>query len=138
MAREPNGRFSTADDMARVLLATARALAGAAPLPTAEFRSVEVARAAQASDPGHQTVGREGTHVSAQLPTGVNSPSVAPPSVQVVGESLSATMKSGQVPPIHVQQVIGVKPVFVAMIALACLVLGFAAGVGTTFLAFSL
>jgi eukaryotic-like serine/threonine-protein kinase len=140
MAREPDGRFATADDMARVLLATARALAGAAPLPTAEFRSVEVAKEAAAMQASQQpAVGREGTHVSAQMPGGVPTPSRPPPSevVQVVGEgSLSSTLKSGQVPPIQISQ--GVKPVFVAVIALVCLVVGFVAGVGTTWLALSM
>ena len=139
IAREPDGRFASADDMARVLLATARALAGAAPLPTAEFRTVEVGKGGATRESGPQPVGREGTHVSPQMPTGVGSPSVAPPSVQVVGPSdgLSATMKSGDSPRVVVQQVNGIKPVFVALIALGCLVVGFVAGVATTWAAFA-
>lgn len=141
MARDPNGRFRTADDMARVLLATARALAGAAPLPTAEFRSVEVAQRAAAMAAGVPSVGREGTHVSAQMPAGRPTPSgPPPPSVQVLESSgnLGSTMKSNEVPKIHVTQIKGVRPVFVAVIALVCLVVGFVAGVGTTWVALAM
>ncbi len=142
-ARDPDRRFGSADDMARVLLATARALAGSAPLPTAEFRSVEVAQEASRQAAHRAPVGREGTHVSAQLPSGTPSPSRPPPSeaVQVVGsgpDDLGSTMRSGQVPPIQVQQVQGVKPVIVALIALACLVIGFVVGAATTWMALAI
>ena len=142
MARAPEGRFGSADDMARVLLATARALAGAAPLPTAEFRSVEVAMEA-AKQAAHQpAVGRDNTHVSAQMPDGGATMATKPPpaeSVQVVPTAeggLASTMKSGEASPIRVVK--GVKPVWVAAIALLCLIIGFVAGVGTTWLALSM
>lgn len=143
MAREPDGRFGSADDMARVLLATARALAGAAPLPTAEFRSVEVAMEAAKQAAQHSALGRDGTHVSAQMPLGTPAPSRPPPSeavrvVQSGDNPLGSTLKSSEVPPIKVHQVKGIRPVFVAAIALACLIVGFVAGVGTTWLALSM
>ncbi|HQB44705.1 MAG TPA: serine/threonine-protein kinase, partial [Polyangiaceae bacterium] len=124
VARDVAARFSSADDMARVLLATARALAGAAPLPTAEFRSIDVEKEKVSSNP---PVGREGTHVSAQLPSGPQSPSIAP-SVQVI--------ESGHHPP--VQPRTGVKPVAVVLIGLLCLMMGFAAGAATMWAALRL
>ena len=137
MAREPNARFATADDMARALLATARALAGAAPLPTAEFRSIDVENQVAAMSAAQPAVGREGTHVSAQMPEGTAGPSYPPPSVQVVSApdgGLGSTMKSGQISSVATKQPSGVSPVIVAVIALLCLIIGFAAGLATAFL----
>ena len=42
LSRDVNRRFQSAQEMAAALLTTARTMAGAAPLPTAEFRSIDV------------------------------------------------------------------------------------------------
>jgi len=126
MAREPDRRFSSADEMARALVMTARAQAGAAVLPTAEFKTVAVqqALAATQNDYAHaqpqQPPKREGsTQASAQMPDGM-SPARAPmPSVRVLAPppSLRPPEATG-----------GVKPLLVALIGLACGSVGFALG----------
>ncbi len=96
IARDPDARFATADDMARTLLATARALAGAAPLPTAEFRSVEVKE---------QLVALENRRLGTHIPALVSSE--AAPIAQPEGGRASfgsptgspSTMASNQVTP---------------------------------------
>lgn len=148
MARDPAARFANADDMGRVLLATARALAGAAPLPTAEFRSIDVQKqvAATLEAAAAQPVTREGTHVSPQMPkTGSIPPRPSStPNVQVVGtaqgrpSSLESTLKSSDIPQISVTRVNGVRPAWVAVIALVALLIGFGVGVGTTLLGLSM
>ncbi len=140
IAREPTARFAGADEMARVLLATARALAGAAPLPTAEFRSIDVQKqVAAAIEAAPTPVPRDGTHVSPRMPaTGSVPPRTSSsPNVQVIGTAqgrppgLEATLKSSDVAPITITRVQGVRPAWVAVIALAALLIGFAVGVGT-------
>jgi serine/threonine protein kinase len=146
MARDPAARFASADDMARALLTTARALAGAAPLPTAEFRSIDVRKqVAAVLDAAPPPAPREGTHVSPQMPaTGSIPPQSSGANVQVVGTaqgrpaSLESTLKSGDAPPITITRAQGVRPVWVAVITLVALIIGFAVGVGTTLLAMSI
>jgi serine/threonine-protein kinase len=140
IARDPARRFASADEMARALLTTARALAGSAPLPTAEFRSVTMGQKSQPTD--RPPAPQHDTHVSPQLSTGAQ-PVHAPSSVQIVQQAAirnDATLKSGEIPvlprmgpPIQV----GIKPVYAAVIGAVCLVLGFASGFIAAYLGFS-
>ncbi len=126
MARDPDRRYASADEMARALITTARAQAGAAVLPTAEFRTVAVqqALAATQNDYVQPPPKREGTtQASAQAPDGIHPVRAPMPSVRVVtpppaiGESLRPPAQPG-----------GIQPLWVAFIAVACGALGFAAG----------
>jgi eukaryotic-like serine/threonine-protein kinase len=131
-ARDVNQRFASADEMARALLFTSRAQAGAAVLPTNEFRSVAVQQKV-ASTQAEAAKRDNSTAMSPQMPEGgVPSMGRAPvPSVQVVAPPQPAfdqTLKSGPgTAPTFVQKT-GVSPPIVAVIAMVCLLLGFAAG----------
>jgi len=146
MARDPAARFASADDMARALLTTARALAGAAPLPTAEFRSIDVQKqVAAVLDAAPAPAPREGPHVSPQMPaTGSIPPRPSAANVEVVGtaqgrpSSLESTLKSGDAPLVTITRTQGVRPLWVAVITLVALIIGFAVGVGTTLLGMSM
>jgi serine/threonine-protein kinase len=134
-ARDLTQRYSTADEMARALLFTSRAQAGAAVLPTNEFRSVAVQQkvaAMQAEAATQKRSGEGNTHVSAQLPNGVPSGIREPvASVQIVsahGTPLDQTLKSGIPGFPHSMGPPGVRTMYVALIAAACLFAGFAAG----------
>jgi serine/threonine-protein kinase len=148
IARDPAKRFQSADEMARALITTARALAGAAALPTAEFRSVAVQ---QKAAPGTADVAvlpqrsDGGTRISAQTPqeAALSRASPAAPSVQIVSppsvqrvQVYDETLKSS--PGASGPQVIrvGVRGAIVALIALGCLLVGFLAGFAAAWAAF--
>ncbi|MBI5534988.1 MAG: serine/threonine protein kinase [Deltaproteobacteria bacterium] len=145
-ARDANQRYANADEMARALLFTSRAQAGAAMLPTNEFRSVAVQQkvatmqgeAAAAAAAAAAPARREGsTQSSPQLPDGVTSMQRPPVSVQVISPpsmGLDQTMKSGPsaFPPSVRSK--GMSPAIVAVIAAACLAVGFAGGFATAWL----
>ncbi len=146
IAREPAARFPGALEMANVLLATARALAGAAPLPTAEFRSIDVQRqaAAMAPAPTDPPPKLPALHASPIAPSAVEAPAArrlpSNPNMPVPGPSfertpgLEATLKSDDVAGLGVARVQGVRTAWVIAIALAAAGIGFAAGVGATLL----
>jgi eukaryotic-like serine/threonine-protein kinase len=147
IAREVDRRYANADEMARALITTARTQAGAAVLPTAEFGTVAVqqALAATAATPGQQPVQKRAdgsTHVSAQLPEGLPSIRSQPPSVQVLPNSLGSTLKSSPADLAEIASLRsrltgrGVQPIMVGAIAVACLLVGIAAGLLAGFLLF--
>jgi serine/threonine-protein kinase len=134
LAREPNQRFASADEMARALLFTSRAQAGAAMLPTNEFRSVMVQNRPQATQSDIPPRREGGTHVSAQMPEGPVASSGRPSpvaSVQVLAplqNPLEQTLKSGPGVFSLPRPISGVRPWVVAAIGAACGAVGFGAG----------
>lgn len=122
LAREPKDRFASADEMARTLQATAHALLTAH--TAMDHRTVPLQRSTLEAP---TLIRSESTHVSAQMPPSLQPRmSAAPPSVQVLvppAPANSAVMRPASA-------TTGVRPLYVAVIALACFVVGFVGGIG--------
>ncbi len=147
LARAPEDRFSSAQEMAEAIVNTARAHTGPGRLPTGEFCSVPPGRRSDSDVQTNRLEGAPPTRVAASLSTAGGSHLMAPPPAIAVMTAPTrihhkdTTLKSSDIPALPSGSlmpapVIGVRPVLAIAGAIACLITGFAAGFALAYLLF--